>query len=128
MDKSIKEYIEKYQKLLPLANSISFTDAEQRASKFLDVMATITEWRHILSENKIELQSIQSVTYSNELNKSTGKTVTENKISVEASQEYIDAREDLEKVENDISYLKAYYDVFNNAHIFYRTMAKGDNV
>lgn len=128
MNADIKVYIEKYQKLLPLNNSISFTDAEKRASMFLDIMATITEYRHALSEGKIKSLSVQNAVYATELAKCTGKTVTENKIAVEASEEYTAAREEFEMTENDLNYLKAYYEIFNNAHIFYRNMAKGENV
>lgn len=128
MNADIKAYIEKYQKLLPLNNSISFTEAEKRASQFLDVMATITEWRHALSEGKIKYQSILNAVYAEELSKCSGSTITGNKIIVEASEVYTTAREELELTENDINYLKAFYEIFHNSHIFYRTMAKGDNV
>ena len=37
---------------------------------------------------------------------------------------YIEAREQLEQIENDLSYLKTYYEVFQNAHIFYRGQAR----
>ncbi len=30
------------------------------------------------------------------------------------------------RTENDLSYLKAYYDIFMAAHVFYRNMAKGE--
>ena len=128
MNSDIKAYIEKYQKLLPLNNSISFTEAEKRASMFLDVMATITEWRHALSEGKIKSLSVQNAVYAEELGKCTGSTITGNKVIVEASEAYTAAREEFEMTENDLSYLKAYFDIFNNAHIFYRNMAKGENV
>lgn len=123
----IKQYIEQYTKLLPVGKSISYTEAERRAGEFLSAMATLSDYKHILSEDKIRLLTVQTVTYASEMSKGTAKTVTENKLSAEASGEYIKAREELERIENDISYVKAMYDVFNNAHIFFRTMAKGVN-
>lgn len=125
--KEIKEYIDKYTKLLALAKSISYTEAEKRASEFLGVMATITEWKHVMAEDKIRLTSVQTAVYAEQLSLGTAKTMTENKVTAEASLDYTKAREELERIENDISYLKAYYDIFKDAHIFYRTMAKGTN-
>jgi hypothetical protein len=119
-----KQFIEKYAKLLPVGTSISFTEAERRAGEFLHAMATITTLKHDFSIEKIKLQSVQSAVYSEELNKATGKTVTENKVTVEASITYQKAREDLEFIDADISYLKAYYDIFMAAHVFYRNLSK----
>lgn len=123
----IKEHFSQYEKLLPVGKSLSFPEAERRAGEFLAAMAAITNYRHIFSEDRIKFTTIQSVVYAEELSKGTAKTVTENKVTVEASPAYTEAREALERIENDINYLKAFYEVFNNAHIFYRNMAKGDN-
>lgn len=126
--KEIKEFIEKYSALLPVGKSVSFTEAERRAGEFLSAQATITEYRHILNEDKIRLITSQTATFAEEMSKGTAKTVTENKMHAEASASYISAREELERMENDLAYLKAYYDIFNNGHVFYRQMAKGENV
>ena len=124
---ALKEILEKYEPLLPVGTSISYTEAEKRAGLFLEAMAMITNARHILNSEKIKLLSVQTATYAQEMSKGTAKTVTENKLSAEASESYTKAREDLENIDNDLSYLKAFYDIYNNAHIFYRTMAKGVN-
>lgn len=123
----MREYIEQYAKLLPVGTSISFTEAERRAGEFLAAQATLTDWRHMLSSERIKLTSLQTAIFAQEMAKGVAKTVTENKLNAESSPEYIKAREELEQVENDISFLKAYYDIFQNAHIFYRNMAKGEN-
>lgn len=123
----IKEFILKYQALLPVGTSISYVEAERRAGEFLAAMAMITDIKHELTTVKIANLSIQASVYASEMAKGKAKTVTENKLVAESSEAYIKAREDLEQIENDISYLKAYYDIFNNGHIFFRTMAKGEN-
>ena len=123
----IKQFIDQYSELLPVGTSISYTEAERRAGEFLSAMATITNFRHLLSTDKIRLLSVQTAVYAEQMLKGTAKTVTENKLTAEASAEYTKAREDLEHIENDLSYLKSYYEIYNNAHIFYRAMAKGDN-
>lgn len=124
--KEVYEDILKLQALLPLGKSISFTEAERRAGEFLLGMAKITDAKHGLSERKINALSIQTVVYADTLQKGQSKTMTENKIYAEANREYIEVREALESIENDISYLKSYFDIFNNAHIFYRNAAKGE--
>ena len=53
--------------------------------------------------------------------------MTVNKMNAEASIIYIKAREDVESVDNDISYLRAMFDTFSAAHVFYRNMAKENN-
>lgn len=126
--KESKKYIELYVQMLPVGTSISFTEAEKRAGEFLSAMATISDWKHILTCEKIKFLSVQTATYAQEMAKGTAKTVTENKLTAEASPEYTKAREELEGIDNDISYLKAHYDIFNNAHIFYRNMSKGENL
>jgi len=122
-----KVHLQQFIELLPVNKSISAPEAERRAGQFLQVCAEITERRHFLSEDKIKLSTLQSVVYAEELSKATGKTVTENKVTVEAARAYTDAREALEFIENDINYLKAMYDIFNNGHLFYRNMAKEYN-
>lgn len=123
----MKVFIDKYSALLPVGTSISYVEAERRAGEFLVALAMITNWRHLLGNDKIKLTSVQTAVYAEEMSKGTSKTVTENKLNAEASAAYTNARESLEEIENDLSYLKAYYDIFTNGHIFYRTMAKGVN-
>lgn len=122
----MKEIIEYYAKLLPLGKSISTSEAEKRASQFLEAMAKVTDMRHTLAEQRVKATSVQAAVYAEELAKGTAKTMTENKVTAEASAEYHIAREDFESIENDVTYLKAYYEIFQNAHVFYRQAAKGD--
>lgn len=119
-----KLMIEEYAKLLPVGTSISYVEAERRASEFLVAMAKVTDLKHIFSKEKIAQLSLQTATYANEMSKGTSKTVTENKLNAEASEAYTLAREALEEIENDIAYLKTYYEIFNNAHIFFRNLSK----
>lgn len=123
----MKEFIDEYKKLLPLGKSISAAEAERRASKFLEAMATIADLKHEFTKAKIKDLSVQTAVYAEQLAKGTGKTVTENKTAAEASKEYTEARETLESTDNDISYLKTYYEIFHDAHILYRTLAKGES-
>lgn len=123
----IKSYIESTQKLLPIGNSVSITESERRAGIFLEAQSRLIDWKHLLSQEKIKLLSIQSVTYAEQMAKCASKTVTETKMLAEASEEYIKSREDLESIDNDITYLKAYLDLFSNSHVFYRQLCKDNS-
>lgn len=122
--KEVKEFVDKYSALLPLHKSISIPELERRAGEFLSAMATLASWKHAFAEDKIRLVSVQTAVYAEQLSKGTAKTITENKITAEATPEYLEAREGLERIENDINYLKAYMEIFNNGHLFYRQMCK----
>lgn len=122
----MKEILEYYSSLLPLGTSVSYTEAEKRAGLFLEAMAKVTDMRHQFAEQKVKATSVQAAVYAQELAKGTAKTMTENKVTAEASVEYATAREDLENIENDHNYLRTYYEIFQNAHVFYRQAAKGD--
>jgi hypothetical protein len=124
--KDFQKFIEPYAAQLPITKAISTFEAEKRAGVFLEAMAQITTMRHEFSEQKIKFLSVQTAVYSEELAKGTAKTMTENKVTAEASKAYETAREDLERIDNDLSYLRAYYDIFNNAHIFFRQLSKGE--
>lgn len=124
----MKEMIAAYHKLLPVAKSISLPEAERRAGEFMVAMAKITDVRHVLGEDEIKRTSVLAAIRADLMGKVTGKTVSEKEAQIEADAEYIEARTAYEGIRNDLAYLKANYDIFNNAHIFYRTMAKGEGL
>lgn len=122
----LADFIKQYTPLLPVGTSVSYAEAERRAGEFLSALAILADFRHLYGNEKIKCMSVQTAVYAAELAKGTAKTMTENKVTAEASKEYTEAREDLERVENDLSYLKAYYEIFSSAHVFYRQMARGE--
>lgn len=125
--KEIKESLTKYNSLLPVGKGLTQGEAERRASEFLTAMYYLTDLKHTFADDKIRTLTTQNAAFATELAKCTGKTVTENKVTVEASTAYAAAREAFEFSENDISYLKACYEIYSNAHIFFRNLAKGEN-
>lgn len=120
----LRSMMEEYAKLLPVGTSVSYVEAERRAGEFLVALAKITDLKHSFSSEKIRLLSVQTSVFASELAKGDGKTITKDKIVAEASEVYQIAREDLEAVDNDLSYLRAYYDIYLNGHLFYRNLAK----
>lgn len=122
-----KLHLQQFIELLPVNKSISAPEAERRAGLFLQACAELAERRHFLGEDKIKLTTVKAITYREEQSKAEGKTVGERAAEVEASTPYIESREALESADNDINYLKAMHEVFLNAHLFYRSMAKEYN-
>lgn len=124
--KEIKEYFEVMNALLPINGSISTPEYERRSGEFLTALAKVADWRHILSEEKIKLTSVHLAVYAEQLAKGSEKTITANKTIAEASSEYTQAREDLERIENDLSYLKTHHEIYMAAHILYRQLSRNE--
>jgi len=122
----IKRLLEEYIAALPLNKSISIPEAERRAGLFLTAQAQLAEIKHGFTEELIKLTSVQSAVYAQELAKGGAKTMTENKVTAEASPEYTKAREALESIQNDIAYIRAHQELFSNAHVLYRQLSKGE--
>lgn len=122
--KEIKEQIANWNKMLPSGNAVTQVEAERRASQFLVASAHLAEWIHIIKESKIKADSIKIATYSEQMKKSESKLVTEKKAEAEASEAYITVREEFEYLENDVSYLRTYLELYGNAHVFYRQISK----
>jgi hypothetical protein len=112
--------------LLATDKAVSQREAEKRAGAFLEILAHIVNGIDTLSDEKIKAQSLQAVVFAQTMALDTTKGVTEKKINVEANPDYITAREHLEGVENDLTYLKTYFKIFENGHLFYRQLAKAE--
>jgi hypothetical protein len=124
MSLDIKEYIEENLDLLPSDKVLSQVEAQKRASKFLAVVATLASAKHDLSNDKIKLQSLFSIANNEALSSAQGATVGARTAAAEASAPYIEAREGVEEVENNIKYIHTMMEVFTNAHILLRGMSK----
>ena len=97
----IKDKIKEWNEMLPSGRVVTQVEAERRASEFLVAIAHTNEWMHIFRESKIKLESLQVITFSEEMAKSDSKLVTEKKATAESSAPYIKAREDFENMENE---------------------------
>lgn len=124
------KYIDEAIELLPARTlddkPIAPSQAEERAGKFLWAQASVAGDLTALTSQFISQKSLLDATYGKLIQADTSKNVTEKKISVEANPEYQSSRENLELLENKISYLKTMLKIFENAHVFYRQLAKGD--
>lgn len=123
---NLKDFFAKFNALLPMPGHISEKEANHRATEFLVALAQIADFRGIYGEDHIKNISVLATVYALTMGQQSAKTVTENKMNAEATKEYVDAREASERTENEISQLKMMYEIYNNAHIFYRGKAKGE--
>jgi hypothetical protein len=126
MNPELAEFIEEYMKLLPSDEVVHPREAERRASQFLTAIAVLAQYKHTLGSQRIKATSLERVANAQAIQLASGKTITEKKVEAEASSVYIAAREAFETEENDISYVRTLMEVFNNAHIQYRQMSRGD--
>lgn len=120
----VEEVINKGLELLDHKKGMSTFDLETKASTLLVLTANLSAVKFELEQQKVKALSTERASSARSMSKSTGKTVTEKKLEAETDPEYVNSREELETLENEISYIKAMIDVFNNGHIFYRHVMK----
>lgn len=124
----IEEFVKKYRALLPSrGEDISAEEARNRASDFLYAIALISAERLEISKVIAQIKSLVAVEFEaacDKYSKEEKIKVTEKKIKAEADKEYQSAREELEILESNISFLKTHEKIFENAHIFYRNFGK----
>lgn len=105
---------------------ITTLEAEERASSFLIVAAELLKYKHHLEQKLIKSNSLETVSYHKAIHEADGKNVTEKKVKAEANGDYILLREQTEEIQSDIAYLKAMVELFRDAHIMWRQIAKED--
>lgn len=105
-------------------SSKSLREAPERTSAFLIMVAILADSKRDCEQDKAKLTTLVAGSFSDALSHSAGKGVTEKKLDAERDQTYTMYREALEECEAKISWLRTYIDIFNNAHITYRNLAK----
>lgn len=125
MNEEIETYIDEHLELLDDAETVDVKEADRRAFMFNKAVAILAKVKRDLGREKIKAQSLERVAYTQALTATPGEKITEKKLLVESNTDYIVARESFEYTDNEISYIKVNLDVFANAHIHFRTKAKG---
>jgi hypothetical protein len=122
-EEALKQKISEHLELIKYS-SASLREAPERASSFLVMVAVLADVKRSCEQDKAKLTTVCAGAYAEALSYSGGKNVTEKKIDAEKDSNYTVYREALEECEAKISWLKTYIDIFNNAHITYRNLAK----
>jgi hypothetical protein len=124
VNEEVRKIIDTGLVLLDRTTASSQRDMEVRASSLLMIVAELSQERHELENEKIKASSTERGTFANAVHKAEGKNVTEKKLWAEAKPEYVQAKEALSAVDNDVAYLKAMIDVFMNGHVMWRQFSK----
>lgn len=104
-------------------NSNAFTEARERAAKFLVIQAHLANHMKVLDDVKVKASTIEKAQYAQSLMSQTGKNITENKINAEADPHYAAARESVEMIDSEINWTKRHFDIFGNAHVMFRQIS-----
>jgi len=110
-------------KLITLTDQ-SLSNATEICTKFLVTVAVLSTYRKSCEREKTKLQTLVDAVYQEIMNTKEGKTITEKKTKVLADKGYAEYREALENCESEITWVKKHIDIFENAHLTYRQMAR----
>ena len=121
----IHKYVEEHLELLPTDKVLSGSEAEKRANAFLIAIAVLAQEVHTMTNDKIKAKSLKATEYNVAFSGSTKTNAPGREADAEAADAYIAAREDLETVDNNIQYIQTMMEVFTNAHLLLRQIAKG---
>lgn len=120
----IKELVEKNLELLPSEKTITQQEAEIRSGRFLYVIAELANYQHLLLNKKISADSQETVQYNVAISSAEGRDAETRKASAKAKTEYINAKEDLSRIDADLLWVKTIMSLFENASILYRQIGK----
>ena len=99
-------------------------DPMDRATEFLVIIATLNDFKQRCEADKAKIQTMSTAFFHNAKEASGGKNITEKKLDAEVDPEYANTRETLEQVESMIKWTRTAIDMFNNAHVTYRQLAR----
>lgn len=121
----IKQLVDDHIDLIALGPK-AHKEALDRTTRFLIVIALLADYKLELERRKAKVATMRDAFYSHAVTTAEGKNVTEKKVQAESNKQYTDQRESVEEIDAEMWWLKTHIDMFNNAHLTYRTMAKGE--
>lgn len=127
MQGDIEDLINRGMELLRHKRTTDTFELETKASSLLQITAELAQVRHTLEQALIKARSVERASAARSMFGTSEKTVTEKKLRAETDVEYTAAREDLEEIENNITYIRGMMDIFKDGHIFYRQILRLDN-
>lgn len=124
----LNAYADETYKLLNADNVISDREAQFRAGRFLEAQFHLSRGIRELASLLLKSKSLNEMTYTQLLTTDTSKNVTEKKAQAEANPTFISVRERFDEIEADIDNLQSLLRIFENAHVFYRQLSKGEQI
>jgi hypothetical protein len=101
----------------------SFSEARERAAKFLVVQAILSNHLKDLEDIKVKASTIEKAQFAQSVLCASGKNITENKMQAEADPVYAATRESLELVDSELNWTKRHYEIFAQGHVLFRQIA-----
>ncbi len=117
----ISEYVEMME--IKDRQIIPPSEAEYRASLFLTACAFVVDLKAQYSELHHVATAKTNVAYKMAIGRAGGRNITESKVNADADPEYAAAQKEADDLEEKADYFSTYYQLFTNAHIFYRQMS-----
>ena len=107
-------------------NKKTFEFSLEHATKFLVVKAVLSNSKRELEIERSKVNTALEAQNTVVIGKSQAKTISEKKLDIALDSEYVAQRERLELLEANISWVKTNIEIFNDAHITYRNLMKGE--
>lgn len=126
IQEQINNIINPYLDLLP-TNSDNFNQqSEIKASKFLVALTKLAALRDQLLNDKVKKDSLLAVEFNSSLSIQKAGDAKAREVSAKANPEYLAVKEEVEMLDNKLLYIKTMMEIFNNSHLLYRAMMKGE--
>lgn len=123
---NIQSIVDQYVELLPTESLSPQIGSEVKASKFLLAIAKLAEYRDHLLKAKIEKDSMSTIEFKNSILAAEGSDAKKREAIALADPTYLEASTNAKTIDSDLQYVKTMMEVFNNAHILYRGLTKGE--
>lgn len=126
LNDEITKIVDQYVELLPTEDNKIMVNSEAKASRFLLAVAKLASIRDRLMNYKIKKDSLKSIAYAEAINNAPGTNAPTKQANAEAAPAYLNAAEEIAVIDNQLAYSKTMIDLFNNAHLLYRNLMKGE--
>lgn len=126
MQEQINKIVDQYIELLPIQDNKLLAHSEVKASKFLLAIAKLVAVRDQLLNSKVKKDALRSISYADAINNAPGTNAPTKSANADANPNYLAASEEVSIIDNQLQYVKTMIEVFNNAHILYRGLMKGE--
>lgn len=126
LSNEIEQVVSEYIDLLPVDDKKLLALSEVKASKFLIAIAKLASIRDRLLNQKVQKDALKSIAYAQAINSAPGTNAPTKQANAEADKGYLSSAEEVALIDNQLQYTKTMIEVFNNAHLLYRNLMKGE--
>lgn len=118
------DYLDQHIALLPTDGTVFDSgEAERRAFMFLRATLESAKYEEAVNNGVSKGKSVRDAIFAEKLNSAMGKDAKAREANAKADQDYIMAREELERAENRLKLVQTGIKVFDSAHVTFRQVA-----